>query len=530
MDEAKVKEPCIRDRLRALRARTRINKMRLWKDFKKILLILAVYYSFHYASVITAMISNIGINLGFKIVGVSVHLLGAFLPFMLGSLIIYTTFMTYKTTKKDSFTFTCILCISTFFFYLMGKETDLGVIYNSFFITIITHTLTIIGISSFLLYHPLNLHPYHYDVIIRLSTISSVLWLSPIISESVHIIKWQLYGSTKKIDIFVLGGAGLNDVIFSYGFLSAATILLFFSFYTLIIMFESYFITKKTQIVVYYDPSHSGSWFNNENGFALQIMNHFKEKKIQVVDANKLKQFIDDSLKNGISHYCIIVFSQDKLPNTIVEDYFSTTTIREFLDYGGSILWAGDIPCFYITYPNDPNLGNDAWSYGAASNILGITPLFSNPKTPVNISIDGSLLGMKHIWSGVRPIFSDNNIIDLASSENLYARPHAHTPPYRKYLERFWDFIRRIRHVSFTGLSFSRPDPESSEKKNTQEIPRRFHETYFNAWFKSYNDKYKFSGFYRIWDYNPRRVSIDMLEELFEIANNIANRLESYQV
>jgi hypothetical protein len=53
----------------------------------------------------------------------------------------------------------------------------------------------------------------------------------------------------------------------------------------------------------------------------------------------------------------------------------------------------------------------------------------------------------------------------------------------------------------------------------------RVHETHINAWVKCFNDCFPNSGFYRIWDYEASNFSDKKIEELFDVAQLICEKI-----
>lgn len=47
------------------------------------------------------------------------------------------------------------------------------------------------------------------------------------------------------------------------------------------------------------------------------------------------------------------------------------------------------------------------------------------------------------------------------------------------------------------------------------------------AWFKNFDKRYRNTGFYRIWDFMPDRLSKDEMEEFYTIIQNIKNKVSS---
>lgn len=151
----------------------------------------------------------------------------------------------------------------------------------------------------------------------------------------------------EKIKYMVLGGAGFNDVLTYYGLLTLFSVLIFFILiYLLSVIYRSILI-KNVRIIIYHDIKYPTSWINRH--FSSEIANFAQRLNADIMDANQLSLFMRDAIIQN-NNLTLVVFSQDIVPNTIIEESFSTNTLREFLDIGGSVLWIGDIPLFYTGY------------------------------------------------------------------------------------------------------------------------------------------------------------------------------------
>lgn len=277
----------------------------------------------------------------------------------------------------------------------------------------------------------------------------------------------------------------------------------------------------KVETVVYYDPAFPSAWINKNKRYPEKIANAFSFKGIKMLDASSLKAFILEALNNCTAHQKLIVFSQDVAPDTIVESNSSDNTLRQYLDAGGSVLWIGDIPLYYKGEADkeEPTLIADS---GAPTEILGIIPVFSVPKTSVSFTHHGRLVGLRTKWSGMRPVIQDKEIKALAKSESVLCR-------YYIDIEKRKNIFSRLRDKLGTIQSFKAMDFEVSFGKEPRSTPRKtpvyIHETHVNAWVKCFNSYFSNSGFYRIWDYPPMNMREKMIEELIDVSQRISRRI-----
>lgn len=281
----------------------------------------------------------------------------------------------------------------------------------------------------------------------------------------------------------------------------------------------------EAEIAVYYDPKFPSCWISHSRSYPKKIADFFAKNEVRLLDANQLRDFMLEAINDKVAHKKLVVFSQDAAPNTVAENYYSTTTLREYLDAGGSILWIGDIPLYYIGEPGKekPTLVD---VYGTPTNMLGIVPVYAyHPKTTVTIKALGRRIGLRSKWSGTRPILRDKGIKVLAESESVACRYYIDIERRKNLLARFWDWIRTIR--TFKAATFEIGVGVSEEKKRKKAgVPEiHVHETHVNGWMKCFNDYYPNSGFYRIWDYEPRNLTDNMVKELFNIAKSISRRI-----
>lgn len=280
------------------------------------------------------------------------------------------------------------------------------------------------------------------------------------------------------------------------------------------------------EMVVYYDTDYPSAWIANKSE---RIALFLQNKAIKIKTAEELKEFMSDSIEKENGYKKLVVFSQDVIPDTIAENYTSTTTLREFLDQGGSVLWMGDIPLFNIGKKGEKKLNDDAWKNGAPVTMLGVVPIFApTVKRGVNITYEGKRLGLKHKWSGIRPILPDTKIKSLAEAEVIYSVPYLSGILSKGTVDRLKKPTKRKGIEIEAGIPPLKMSYKTEVNKTPEmEVNRRFlHEVFPNAWLKNYNDNYPFSGFYRIWDFSPINFPDWMLEELYTVIKSIGHRFK----
>lgn len=276
---------------------------------------------------------------------------------------------------------------------------------------------------------------------------------------------------------------------------------------------------KDVDLVVYQDSRYPSTYIDQDANYPDKIATYLENEGFRRFDANQLKEFMIKNIKRGEASEKLVLFSQDVIPDTIAEDYYSNTTFREFLDSGGNVVWIGDIPFFYIGR-EEGNLDQDAWKKGAPVHALGIIPLFAVPKQTVSLTDKGKELGLRRGWSGTRPVLDDEGIEPLAESEAITSTPFMNLEEKEGILERISSWFKKSRLKGIKASSL--PPSFGAEFSPSEEEERRttFHKTCINGWIKNYNPDYPNTGFLRIWDYGIRNLSNQMLKELFEIAKS----------
>jgi hypothetical protein len=280
--------------------------------------------------------------------------------------------------------------------------------------------------------------------------------------------------------------------------------------------------------VVYFDDRYPSMWIDDRNAnFPQTISSYLHDEGLAIVNADKLRDFMIEAIATDSAYGRLVVFSQDVVPDTIVEDYDANTTFREYLDAGGSAFWIGDIPLMYVGQrgkeikktPLTDASGKEikkstAWLRMSPVRMLGIIPIISVPKQTVKFTNLGSDIGLKHPWSGLRPVPDDSGLKALAKSDNIVGGYFFQFPKRRRF--KFLERIERIRS----------PVGEIKFSEKEAEGPKEVHVKYVNAWIKNYDRNHPNSGLYRIWDYGPRHITKTMLEELHSIIKNVTTRLE----
>ena len=312
--------------------------------------------------------------------------------------------------------------------------------------------------------------------------------------------------------------------------------------------------------VVYQDERYTTSWISHAN--AEEIAGYLKTKKFEVLGAKAIKNWMKEVIIKGTKD-TVVVFAQDVVPDTVFEYIVSsqggipdtvfdnigaTALIRQYLDRGGRVVWIGDLPFSYQgksgvkKVEQLKNLNKNAYRTdlrGSSINVLSVIPIFScAPRRSVKITKEGRKMGLKTVWSSIRPITAETSIISrwvtkyirpivpyivskefvepLAETEALISKAQIKYDKrgIRNWIMRF--FSERVAGIEIgkggIGLDISKDSTEKEEPK------LRYFEGYVSAWFKNFNKEEPNSGFVRIWDFSPSVITESMKGELYQVA------------
>ena len=295
------------------------------------------------------------------------------------------------------------------------------------------------------------------------------------------------------------------------------------------------------KFIVYRDEKYTTSWISHE--LAEEIANDLKEKEFSVCGAKELGNWMKKAMRREDTKDTVVVFAQDVAPDTVFEDIGTkplidnmgaTVLIRQYLDFGGRVVWIGDMPFSYQGKDGAKNpeelikIYKKEYPYrtdlrGASVNVLSVIPIFLYaPRRTVEITKKGEEWGLKTVWSSLRPIVIDKKTMELtkyfAKTEGLIAglsigyKKRGLVNWLRRNLSRIKSFSIGVGEVSIEA-------EVGDDKEKVPESPQpEFYEEYASAWFKNFNKKEPKSGFVRIWDFSPRVITKTMKEELYQVA------------
>ena len=263
------------------------------------------------------------------------------------------------------------------------------------------------------------------------------------------------------------------------------------------------------KFIVYRDKEYPTSWISHEH--AEEIANYLKGEGFNECGAKALRDWMKKVIIEGTKD-TVVVFAQDVAPDTVFDDIGANALIRQYLDFGGRVVWMGDIPFHLMGSAS----GKKELRVESSIDILSIIPVFVYaPRGPVSITTEAYYLwGLKSVWSSLRPIVFDKKVLErvtfLATSEALVAKL---LMKYERHglvnkLKKIPKYIKSVS-IGEIGVEFSKSDEEQKRLE--------FYEEYASAWFKNFNKKEPNSGFVRIWDFSPRVITDTMKKELYNV-------------
>ena len=312
--------------------------------------------------------------------------------------------------------------------------------------------------------------------------------------------------------------------------------------------------------VVYRDEGYTTSWISHTH--AKEIADYLKKaKKFDELGANDIREWMKGVIREGTKN-TVVVFAQDVAPDTVFEHIVSsqggipdtvfdnigaTALIRQYLDRGGRVVWIGDLPFSYQgkggakKVEHLQNSNKNAYRTdlrGSSINVLSVIPIFScAPRRSVKITKEGRKMGLKTVWSSIRPITAETSTVMRCAVKYIgpifphlikedFVEPLAETEALIskaqiKYDKRgIYNWIKRFFSERVTGIEIGKDGIGIDLYKDSiEEEPKlRYFEGYASAWFKNFNKEEPNSGFVRIWDFSPSVITDSMKIELCRVA------------
>jgi len=331
--------------------------------------------------------------------------------------------------------------------------------------------------------------------------------------------------------------------------------------------------------VVYRDTDYPTSWIDNNKldnyKNANTIVDYLTNKTTKNVpipfvekNGDKLRNWMENLIKKESAKGYVVVFSQDVVPETVFYDK-SDCLIRDYLNFGGRVVWIGDIPfsikgkkkekipilkiidgqAQYVgEYPDLEGMRfNDTYA------LLGSFPAFAFSESKVEITKEGLEKGLSKPWYSIRPVhpryiapWGKRKKYILANSNLRYPLRDQDINPQRVKGEGASAFSSIKSMAEFLHTSFSLPAILIAllsaffvwiinlSKINVNYFLlgsillffsiiifliwiyiRKRKKCFASAWIKSFQND---GQFIRIWDCRPKDVPDQMLKDLYQVA------------
>jgi hypothetical protein len=270
-----------------------------------------------------------------------------------------------------------------------------------------------------------------------------------------------------------------------------------------------------------------GTWISLNN--ARRIAEYFEGRGFKRKCSSELGKWMNQVISLQECSSTTLIFAQDVAPYDVFDDISSNALIRQYLDQGGSILWIGDVPFFYVTKWENGHFKRETIPHGAYG-VLGVVPV--NIIAASNFSITkGYKYGLRSNWASLRPIINPSYLetertrfwnslkcqkgfVELAHVDGIGV-PWLLPFERKGHLQRFLEFL---------GMSSFKAGPVEMTSSLKEKLPMEIGMRYSSAWIKVFDMKTEGSGFIRVWDYSPRVISNKMLEEIFVLLNSYCRR------
>ena len=324
------------------------------------------------------------------------------------------------------------------------------------------------------------------------------------------------------------------------------------------------------KLIVYYDEDYANSWL--PKSISIKIRDFLKEKGFTVFNAEDLAEWMEQSFDADTCWNSLVVFSQDVVPETVCNLPFPNSMVRSYLDSGGTIVWIGDVPFYYRGYNAScqkelsaqfknlsdseiEKLGKLRDKTGKFASMsgrkgcftsLGVIPIWlEHPSSKVKITKGGRKFGLRTRWYSNRPILlkgsnlRNRNLVVLAKTKPRYLmsleKSILSEQKERRLPANFVDFMSKIIGIvpaivtSLTALGLVLAGfgtATALPALGTSVLLLLAYavywlfwsrSTYASAWFINFDKRHPLSGFIRLWDFVPWRITDSMLEELYGI-------------
>lgn len=253
--------------------------------------------------------------------------------------------------------------------------------------------------------------------------------------------------------------------------------------------------------VVYHDERYPSSWINQQ--WSANITSYLNNRGFDIKNADELRDWIRLKLTHNECPRSVIIFSQDKVPDTILGPHIPNVPIRTYLDDGGRVVWIGDIP--FWSKASSTTQTEELWRSGAHFALLGVQPLIGEASTPSKWLVKWENI-LQSRWYSQRPIAIDlGKEFKSLSQLGLVVWPMAYSE--LTLLPVSWNttVITRWRKagVKIGGFGIDFPYLGGIKTEIIEKYPEELSLKPIRlpvAWHIIFNNEYSYQGFYRFWD------------------------------
>ena len=162
----------------------------------------------------------------------------------------------------------------------------------------------------------------------------------------------------------------------------------------------------------YWDENYATHW--SDLSITIEIRDYFEAAGYEILDADQLKDWMDDRIADQASS--VVIICPDVAPETVIETNTADCTLRQYLDAGGKVVFHGDIP-FYNQ--GNPGGGETNWGGGGSQGILGFNAAGATWDTgnTVTLTTEGQEWGLTETWGSLRPANPADVDIILATDD-----------------------------------------------------------------------------------------------------------------
>jgi hypothetical protein len=188
--------------------------------------------------------------------------------------------------------------------------------------------------------------------------------------------------------------------------------------------------------VVYFDEQYPVSWITR--GAAAEMRDFAVALGFEPMGAESVRDWMQQAVVQGATGKLLIMAS-DVAPQTLVGGAPGADALfRKYLDAGGSVIWSGDVPFYFV---GTGQWDKDKWDYLGGRGVLGIDTVGNwqgrSEARPAEI---GKKWGLQSTWNSVRalPVKNVTQVLAVDADGNA----SAWTKEYKKGSPgfiRLWD-------------------------------------------------------------------------------------------